>query len=97
MQLCVPLLLPTQYSEWVCFEHEGFALDKARVWWMLRARAHPMPCTVTEAANVAPGLPKPSRIKVKQDGKYWRVLDYDFKPRQPEITEVTQEEMNYAF
>lgn len=86
-----------EYSEWVCFEHEGFALDKARMWWMQRARAHPMPRTVTEAANIAPGLPKPSRIKVKQDGKYWRVLDYDFTPRQPEMIEVTQEEMNYAF
>ena len=74
-----------EYSEWVCFEHEGFALDKARVWWMQRARMHPMPHTVAEAANIAHALPKPSRIKVKQDGKYWRVLDYDFKPREPEI------------
>jgi hypothetical protein len=21
-----------EYSKWVCFEHEGFALDKARLW-----------------------------------------------------------------
>jgi DNA repair protein RadD len=86
-----------EFSEWICFEHEGYALDKARIWWMQRARAHPMPRTVTEAANVAPRLPKPSRIKVRQEGKYWRVLDYDFTPRQSEITEVTNEEWNYAF
>ena len=41
---------------------------------------HADAATVAEAANIAHTLPKPSRIKVKQDGKYWRVLDYDFKP-----------------
>ena len=58
---------------------------------------HSMPPTVAEAANIAQVLPKPSRIKVKQDGKYWRVLDYDFKPREPKVIEVTNEEPNYAF
>ena len=89
-----------EYSEWVCFEHEGYALDKARAWWLQRARAHAMPLTVTEAMEVAPRLPKPSRIKVKQDGKYWRVLDYDFKPveKPPELDFVKNEneEWNYA-
>jgi hypothetical protein len=63
---------------------------------MDRARARPMPHTVAEVVAVAPSLPKPSRIKVKQDGKYWRFLDYDFKPaeRQPAIIE---EERSYAF
>lgn len=28
--------------------------------------------------------------------KYWRVLDYNFKPRQSEIIETTNEEWNYA-
>ena len=62
----------------------------------LAARAMRMPHTVAEAVEVAHTLPKPSRIKVKQDGKYWRVLDYDFKPWQPEIVEATNEEWNYA-
>jgi DNA repair protein RadD len=87
-----------EYSEWICFEHEGYALNKARIWWIQRARARAMPYTAAEAVAVAPTLPRPSRIKVKQDGKYWRVLDYDFTPveRQPEIVEVTDEEWNYA-
>ena len=77
-------------------EHEGYALDKARAWWMQRARMRPIPATVTEAANIAHTLPKPSRMKIEQDGKYWRVLDYDFKPveRQPAFIE---EERSYAF
>jgi hypothetical protein len=39
---------------------------------------------------------KSSRIKVKQEGKYWRVLDYDFTPvdRQPAFME---EERSYAY
>jgi hypothetical protein len=48
------------------------------------------------ATNVAHDSPKPSRIKVKRDGKYWRVLDYDFTPRPPERSDVTQQEMRYA-
>jgi hypothetical protein len=63
---------------------------------MQRARARAMPHTVAEAVAVAPSLPRPSRIKVKQDGKYWRILDYDFTPRQPEIIEVTNEEWSHA-
>jgi DNA repair protein RadD len=85
-----------EYSEWVCFEHEGYALDKARHWWMQRARARAMPHTAAEAADVAPTLPQPTRIKVRQEGKYWRVLEYDFTPRPPEIINVTQQEMRYA-
>ena len=29
-------------SEWVCVEHEGFALRKAQTWW--RARSHTQRC-----------------------------------------------------
>jgi DNA repair protein RadD len=85
-----------EYSEGVCFEHEGYALNKARDWWMDRARARAMPHTVEEVVRVAPTLPRPSRIKVKQDGKYWRVLDYDFTPKRPEIVEVTNEEWSHV-
>jgi hypothetical protein len=42
-----------------------------------------------EAVDVAPTLLQPTRIKVKQDGKCWRILDYDFMPRRPGILEVT--------
>jgi hypothetical protein len=57
-----------------------------------------MPHTVGEAVRVAPTLPQPARVKVKQGGKYWRILDGDFPPieRQPEIIEVTNEKWNYA-
>jgi DNA repair protein RadD len=87
-----------EYSEWVCFEHEGYALDKARDWWLNRVRARAMPHTVAEAAAAAPTLPKPTRIKIKQDGEYWRILDYDFKPveRQDTLVEPEREEWSYA-
>jgi DNA repair protein RadD len=52
-----------EYSEWVCFEHEGYALQKAHNWWLDRARARPMLHTVAEAANIAHTLPKPCTIQ----------------------------------
>ncbi len=39
-------------SEWVCFEHEGFARKKAITWWVTRSRL-PVPSTVQEAIQLA--------------------------------------------
>jgi DNA repair protein RadD len=39
-------------SEWVCFEHAGFARHKAVAWWKRRSR-EPVPDTAQEAVEVA--------------------------------------------
>jgi DNA repair protein RadD len=82
------------YSEQVCFEHEGYALDKARDGGCNMRACIPCP-TLVRMQHIS-RLPKPSRMKVTQDGKYRRVLDYDFKRHQPEITQVSDEERSYA-
>jgi len=39
------------HSEWVCFEHDGYARQKAEAWW--RARSHePVPEIVEQAVDV---------------------------------------------
>jgi len=38
-------------SEWLCFEHEGFAYQKAVSWWMKRSNA-PIPVTAAQAADL---------------------------------------------
>ena len=39
-------------SEWVCFEHSGFALRKAKEWWMRRTNM-PVPETAYDAVELA--------------------------------------------
>jgi len=36
-------------SEWACFEHEGFAKEKAAVWWRMHGGQLPIPRTALEA------------------------------------------------
>ena len=42
----------TTKSEWVCFEHEGFARQKAVAWWKRRSR-EPVPETAEDAVELA--------------------------------------------
>jgi DNA repair protein RadD len=39
-------------SEWICFEHDGFARQKAESWWQRRS-ATPVPANSTEAVALA--------------------------------------------
>jgi DNA repair protein RadD len=73
-----------EFKEWVCFDHTGFAREKAVKWHMLRSEQTP-PANVNEALERQ--YPTPSRIKVKKDGKYWRVLSSFFDKKHDNITE----------
>lgn len=73
-----------KFSEWVCFEHVGFAQKKAFQWWIARS-AQPFPKSVdlAVASIEAHGISEPKRIKVVADGKYMRIQrawDFEFKP-----------------
>ncbi|NIA07166.1 MAG: DEAD/DEAH box helicase family protein [Actinobacteria bacterium] len=39
-------------SEWICFEHSGYARDKAKVWWAQRSK-EPAPDTAKHAVELA--------------------------------------------
>jgi DNA repair protein RadD len=62
-------------SEWVCFEHTGYAREKAVHWWAKRAPGTPIPKTIDEAVARSGELQKPASITVKQ-AKYPEVLSY---------------------
>ncbi len=75
-------------SEWVCFEHTGFARTKAETWW--KARSHePVPDTV-EAALVmieAAGLAETEAVTVRSVSgeKYDRIIRYQLGPKPPRL------------
>ncbi len=81
-------------SEWVCFDHDGFARSKANLWWL--ARSHYAAAeTVQEAleAGQSGELKEPVRIKAHREGRFWKVDAFELveaKPRlRPEFEEFT--------
>lgn len=69
-------------SEWICFEHTGWAMQSARHWWAKRSMAR-VPNTIEEAVSIAhlDLVRRPKRIKVRKISgqKYDRIIDYDFE------------------
>lgn len=64
-------------AEWVCFEHEGYARQKA-VEWSRRRGINPVPETIWEAYMDSDKFIRPKRIAVKKEGKYERITSYEF-------------------
>jgi DNA repair protein RadD len=77
--------------EWVCFEHEGFALQKAFAWWDARS-VFPFPASVAEAviALNQGSARKPSRLLVKKEGQWDKIVQAEFAEEKPTmIRELT--------
>jgi DNA repair protein RadD len=77
--------------EWVCFEHEGFALSKAFAWWDARS-VFPFPTSVAEAITALNhgSARKPSRLLVKKEGQWDKIVQAEFSEEKPTmIRELT--------
>ena len=66
-----------QHSEWVCFEHTGFARQKAEAWWRRRSQT-PIPATVAEALANTLSLREPDAIQVRPVGQYTEITAVKF-------------------
>jgi DNA repair protein RadD len=81
-------------SEWVCFNHEGYARQKAEQWWRTRiigGEHWGYPETSLEAETTIKSeitatmqtrdssyLKEPTRIATRKAGKYTEIVSYDF-------------------
>jgi len=76
------------HSEWVCFEHTGYARQKAEQWWRKRSR-EPVPDTAAEAVELAENgaLAETTSITVRSIAgeKYDRIVDYELGPAPPRL------------
>jgi len=70
----------TTYNEWVCFEHQGYARQKAADWWRKRAPGLPVPLSVDAAIAQTARLARPTKISVRPSGRYVEVSGYRFDP-----------------
>ena len=77
-------------SEWVCFEHSGYAKERAIEWWVARSKM-PIPMNTQEAVNFANSgaLAEPKVIIVRSTPgqKYDQIVDYEGMSAKPEISE----------
>lgn len=80
-------------SEWVCFEHVGYARQKAEQWWKRRSR-EPVPADAEEAAELAnAGALAPTltvTVEHKPGEKFDRVVDYELGERPPRLESEEQ-------
>lgn len=76
-----------RHREWVCFEHGGFARQKAIIWWLTnrseesKTKLTVPPVTVDEALGRLNELAKPTEIAFKTAGKYTEVVRTQFAVR----------------
>ena len=71
-----------RHRDWICFEHSGFARQKAVRWWLQHRHdvrsAYPPPMTVQEALGRLDELKQPTRIAIKKVGRYTEVVREEF-------------------
>ncbi len=91
-------------SEWVCFEHTGYARAKAEAWWRERSR-EPVPETAAEAVAIAEagGVADALAITIRSVAgeKYDRIVGYRLaaRPQRLDSTDEreTQDMPDYVF
>lgn len=72
-----------QHREWWCFEHSGFARDKAQRLWKAAARGVTAPPRDTmEAMRRSGELRAPLEIKVRKAGQYFEVVGRRYQEAQ---------------
>ena len=75
-------------SEWVCFEHTGYARQRAERWWRQRS-SEAIPDTIEQAVELAEaGALAPTlviTVEHRAGETYERVVDYQLGPRPPRL------------
>ena len=73
-------------SEWICFEHTGYARAKAEAWWQARSRG-PVPDTASQALAIcdAGGIAYAQVITIRSVAgeKYDRIVNHELGPIPP--------------
>lgn len=87
----------TSVSEWVCFEHDGYARWKAEQWWNRRS-PDPVPDTAGRAVEIAEagGVAWTEKIVVRSTAgeKYDRIVGYTLAPKpEPVLIEAGVDEL----
>lgn len=70
-------------SEWICFEHDGYARQKAVAWWR-RHSPDPVPDTAERAVEIAQGgglaATRAITVRTVAGDEFERITDYELGP-----------------
>ena len=71
-------------SEWLCFDHGGFAAEKAKQWWQEHCDDPKIPETVDEALKwISESCRQPVKIWVKKDANgFKKIVDREYESYQ---------------
>ena len=67
-------------SEWVCFDHTGYARQKAESWWLSRTHIDVPKNTEIAFAWANDALSVPTQVAVRKNGKYMEIVSHSFQP-----------------
>ena len=79
------VMLRGRFMEWICFEHEGFAQNRAVKWWQESSKSI-CPDSVAEAQELISrgAIREPFLILTQEDGKWQRIVQRKFNQERPE-------------
>jgi len=77
----------TEYREWICVEHPGFAGAKAAKWWRSIVGT-PAPASVADGVARLADEAHILAITIQRDGKYWRVSGWRVRRPDGRIVEI---------
>lgn len=80
MRVDYSISIMTWASEWICFEHKGYARRKAERWWRWRADTI-VPQTAAEGVERSGELRRPTGITIRSVSgeKYSRITEYEWE------------------
>lgn len=82
-----------RYSEWVCLEHPHGIRRRAERWWRERITDLTLPpYTIDDALKHTSKLRTPKSIGVQADGKFWRVVKYEWRTKEEDQIEAERNE-----
>jgi DNA repair protein RadD len=71
-------------SEWICFEHDGYARQKAVAWWKRHSPPDPVPDTAERAVEIAQGgglaITRGITVRTVAGDEFERIIDYELGP-----------------
>ncbi len=85
-------------SEWICFEHTGYARQKAEAWWLARSDL-PIPATAQEAVDLINELgireAKTITVRAVAGEEFERIVGYELGERKAVGQEADLEEIPF--
>lgn len=81
----------TVHKQWACFDHEGFARQKAEAWWQRTAGTQIPRSTAEAIARAKAECRIPHAIQVRPSGRFFEVIGQRFKAAVSDETACTTE------